>query len=167
MEGGASIGSRVGFRQHRTWGLNTISAGWPGSDFEIFNSYRRTRWLQVARMVVEHSQSGGSIGFKNMNRRVSFFEESGDLAPGQLYSTESGRYFWWVSISCLHCRLFHAGKIAIITGIPTWTRSLRQSVCQQEGKRICLSRWDVICDGKSLSEHFENLGSELEFGSFT
>jgi hypothetical protein len=30
---------------------------------------------------------------KDSNRRISFFEQSEDLAPGQLYSTESGRYF--------------------------------------------------------------------------
>lgn len=42
-------------------------------------------------MVVAQHQLATSAPDHNNHRRISFFEEGGDLAPGQLYSTESGR----------------------------------------------------------------------------
>ena len=42
-------------------------------------------------MVVAQHQLATSAP-ENNHRRISFFEDGGDLAPGQLYSTESGRY---------------------------------------------------------------------------
>jgi hypothetical protein len=52
-----------------------------------------------ARSMVEALQPLGTPGNgKQRNRRVSFFEESSDFAPGQLYSTESGRYRLLISL---------------------------------------------------------------------
>jgi hypothetical protein len=45
----------------------------------------------MAAAVAQHALSA-SLNDKVINRRVSFLEEGGDLAPGQLYSTESGRF---------------------------------------------------------------------------
>ena len=42
--------------------------------------------------VAQHALSSSIHEERDKNRRVSFMEDSGELAPGQLYSTESGRY---------------------------------------------------------------------------
>lgn len=48
--------------------------------------------LTINTMVVAQHQLAASGDDKTGdNRRISFFEEAGELAPGQLYSTESGR----------------------------------------------------------------------------
>src|SRR2546423_3660393 len=44
------------------------------------------------KMVVAQHQLQAQKKDSDKNRRISFFEDSGELAPGQLYSTESGRY---------------------------------------------------------------------------
>jgi len=44
-------------------------------------------------MVVAQHALATSTADKDKNRRISFLDDAGELAPGQLYSTESGRYF--------------------------------------------------------------------------
>jgi len=72
--------------------------------------------------VAQHSLASGLQDEWDRNRRSPSIEDAGDLAPGQLYSTESGRYSnqhpaapTFLRITHYN-RLFHAGKIAIITG---------------------------------------------------
>jgi hypothetical protein len=49
-------------------------------------------FLGRLRMVVaRHPLSASINNEKDTNKRTSFFDDGGDLAPGQLYSTESGR----------------------------------------------------------------------------
>lgn len=96
--------------------------------------------IETTGMLRPQKQSA-QINDKDRNRRVSLFEESGDLAPGQLYSTESGRYLDKQLLhSTDHHRLFHAGKIAIITGIccKSCLSDISRAACTRKNPLICL-----------------------------
>ena len=93
---------------------------WIGGQI-VFDLHRQLVGRFMA--TVEHDSLTSDLHDESdRNRRSCNLEEAGDLAPGQLYSTESGRYSnrypaapHFVPIAH-HNRLFHAGKIAIITG---------------------------------------------------